>query len=92
MSLQLRRHYQCCYGQDRQAYLENMGGELITFREEGYLTAEPVLLTEDEEERHQVPVKFAAHTSLSRLIALDGNLQLSSFLLVNAVQVAVRHI
>lgn len=69
-----------------------MEGELISFRQEGYLTADAVLLTEDEEERHQVSIKFAAHTSLSRLIALDENLRLSSFLLVKSVQVAVRHI
>lgn len=43
-------------------------------RQNVYLMVEAVLLTKDEEEWHQVPVKLAAHTSLSRLIVPDRTL------------------
>lgn len=58
-------------------------------RQDGYLTVEAVLLTKDEEERHQVSVELAAHTSLSRLIVPDGTLQISGLMLVNVLQVEI---
>lgn len=64
----------------------------LSFGEQGWLTAEAVLLTKDEEEWHQMQIKFAAHTSLIRLIVFQGTLQLSNLMLVNAVQVEVGHV
>ena len=54
---------------------------------------ERLLLTKDEEERHQVPVQLAAHTSLSDRIVRDRCLQLCTFLPhVHTVDVDLVHV